>query len=151
MTKFMFTWRTSKEDSRSHTPALRFRREFSNKLNNAGGHARQSSSCKFNGNTAFTIDKYRLHGRVGYIETRQESHESIISACSYLPERFLFAYTYTGWTGIRSTTEQRVILREEIRKKFGTKFFFIWGLVFEKIDFKVCSSLSFYAMNCLRC
>ena len=38
---------------------------------------------------------------MGFIETSQESQDSIISACSYLPERFLFAYTFRGLCNIR--------------------------------------------------
>ena len=30
---------------------------------------------------------------------------------------------YTGWAGIRSTNEQRMILRQKIRKTFGMTFF----------------------------
>lgn len=40
-----------------------------------------------------------------------------------------------GWVGIRSTTEQRVILRQKTKRKIWYNVSFIWRSVFEKIDF----------------
>ena len=43
----------------------------------------------------------------------------------------VFLSLHTGWAGIRSTTEQWVILRQKIRKKFGITFFHL-GLGFRE-------------------
>ena len=47
---------------------------------------------------------------------------------------------YTRWAEIRRTTEDRVILRQEIRKKFGMTFFYL-GLGFRESLFAFVNDL----------
>ena len=71
--------------------------------------------------------------------------ENSQAACNFAP-------VYVQGGPEFGTSERGVILRQKIGKKLLVQQFFLSGSsVFEEIDFKVCSSLSFYAMNCLRC